>query len=37
MDGVDTSKVRLVMEHRACMLAQSPVRRAAAAEGTQLS
>lgn len=35
-DGVDTSKVPRVMQHRARMLARPAVQRAVAAEGTQI-
>jgi glutathione S-transferase len=35
-DGVDTSKVPRVMEHRARMLARPAVQRATVAEGTQI-
>jgi glutathione S-transferase len=36
-DGVDTSRLPRVMEHRARMLAHPAVQRAMAAEGTQIS
>ena len=36
-DGVDTSKLPRVMEHRARMLARPAVQKAVAAEGTQIS
>jgi glutathione S-transferase len=36
-DGVDTTKVPRVMEHRARMLARPAVQKAVAAEGTQIS
>jgi len=35
-DGVDTTKVPRVMEHRARMLARPAVQKAVAAEGTQI-
>ena len=35
-DGVDTTKVPRVMEHRAHMLARPVVQKAVAAEGTQI-
>jgi glutathione S-transferase len=35
-DGVDTSKLPRVMEHRARMLARPAVQKAVAAEGTQI-
>ena len=35
-DGVDTTKLPRVMEHRARMLARPAVQRAVAAEGTQI-
>jgi glutathione S-transferase len=35
-DGVDTSKLPRLMEHRARMLARPAVQKAVAAEGTQI-
>jgi glutathione S-transferase len=35
-DGVDTTKLPRVMEHRARMLARPAVKKAVAAEGTQI-
>ncbi len=35
-DGVDTTKIPRVMEHRARMLARAAVQKAVAAEGTQI-
>jgi glutathione S-transferase len=36
-DGVDTKKVPRIMEHRARMLARPAVKKAVAAEGTQIA
>ena len=36
-DGVDTTKLLRVMEHRKRMLARPAVQKAVAAEGTQIS